>query len=46
MRNEYAGLVIDWLGNIVSMQTMNTPSLLVADIDSYLSEDNGADLTS
>ena len=46
MKNEYADLVIDWLGNTVPMQTMNTPSLVVAHVDSYLSEDKGADLTS
>ena len=50
MKNEYAYLVIDWMGNTVPTQTMNTPSLVAAHIDSYLSqmeyEDKGADLTS
>ena len=46
MKNEYAYLVIDWMGNTVPTQTMNTPSLVAAHVNSYLSEDKGADLTS
>ena len=33
MNLNYADLVIDWLGNTVPMQTMNTPSLVAAHID-------------
>ena len=46
MKNEHADLVINWLGSTVLMQTMNTSSLVAAHVDSYLSEDKGADLTS
>ena len=50
MNLNYADLVVDWLSNIVPMQSMNMPSLVAAHIDSYLSqmeyEDKGADLTS
>ena len=45
MNLNYADLVIDCLGNKVPIQTMNTPSLVAAHVDSYLSEDKGADLT-
>ena len=45
MKNEYAYLVIDWMGNTVPMQTMNTPSMVAAHVNSYLSEEKGADLT-
>ena len=38
MNLNYAGLVIDWLGNTVPMQIMKTPSLVAAHVDSYLSK--------